>query len=93
MSADHQRGKTLNPLCGWTVSGLGKKIGILCPEFCARKMRPFSIWPLTKDASIIIGNRYQIEFSPDLLTSRFPGNFRIFSGHSISILIAEPTVI
>jgi len=53
-------------------------------------MWPLFMWPLTKDKSIIIGNRYQIDFSPDLPTARFPGNFRLFSGHRVSILMPSP---
>jgi hypothetical protein len=70
----------------YTYSGLGMRIGILCPG----KMYQFFIKPLTKDKSIIIGNRYQIDFSPDLPTSRFPGNFRLFLGHKMPILLPSP---
>jgi len=44
--------------------------------------------------SIIIGSRYQIDFSPDLPTARLPGNlFRLFTGHSrIPILMPSPLI-
>ena len=70
------------------------------PGNCARKLCPktvpgkcgrfFLSLPLTKDKSIIIGNRYQIDFSPDLPIARFPGNFRLFPVRRIPILMPSP---
>jgi len=51
------------------------------------------MWPLTKYRIILISNRFQIDFSPDLPTARFPGNYRLFSGHRMSILLPSPLTV